>query len=381
MKELKIASSKEEFERLLELRDINMERALKNTNENLVYENLLKTNYDRDFSWERQYVFGYRIFDFYSPKFKVAVEVDGVEHNKEYDNYRDEYLFRVHGIVVVRCRNKNLKDIAAINKFLSHVGKFVYGKRNKFFKDVLGRCSSMQDRELLSEALPYDENHSLMGQYLRSKGFYSEHQSFSLKTNDYWRKLVKQYKEKEIGTGVSDKLHFRDQLKSMGLPFHFIKGDFLFSEDAAEVMNYRKYRLINENTIVLNKDFSFSVRGVQGEGLDKFLQLMGAKNVNKLVVRKTNKFVEFGTKDEKKVVLGEITLSEYMDIRCGKASKALTLKECKLFQIAYTSGWFEKNTNKTVPKQKALDMLKVISECLKVNISYRKRIKKFLSEN
>lgn len=60
--------------------------------------------------WTRQAQWGYRLFDFWSAKLGVAVEVDGSEHKKEYDAYRDEYNYRRSGIIVLRVRNMNEED-------------------------------------------------------------------------------------------------------------------------------------------------------------------------------------------------------------------------------------------------------------------------------
>lgn len=56
-------------------------------------------------TWKPQAMWGYRIFDFWCHRLGTAVEVDGKEHIKDYDKYRDEYNFRRSGIVVLRVRN------------------------------------------------------------------------------------------------------------------------------------------------------------------------------------------------------------------------------------------------------------------------------------
>jgi len=56
----------------------------------------------------RQYSFGPYILDFYCPEKKLAVELDGGQHNlpdgKDYDAARTDYL-NAHGIEVVRFWN------------------------------------------------------------------------------------------------------------------------------------------------------------------------------------------------------------------------------------------------------------------------------------
>ena len=59
----------------------------------------------------RQYSIGPYIFDFYSPTVKLAVELDGGQHNqcqnKGYDAVRSEYL-KVQGIEVIRFWNNDV---------------------------------------------------------------------------------------------------------------------------------------------------------------------------------------------------------------------------------------------------------------------------------
>lgn len=62
--------------------------------------------------WTHQKSWGYRIFDFCNMVIGCAIEVDGPEHDKEYDQYRDEYNFRRSSIIVIRARNYNDDDAA-----------------------------------------------------------------------------------------------------------------------------------------------------------------------------------------------------------------------------------------------------------------------------
>jgi ATP-dependent helicase HrpA len=58
------------------------------------------------------------ILDFYSPKHKLAIELDGVHHtkdeNQQYDEHRSDYLI-THGIKVIRFWNnevmKNMEGV------------------------------------------------------------------------------------------------------------------------------------------------------------------------------------------------------------------------------------------------------------------------------
>jgi len=71
----------------------------------------------------RQYSIGPYILDFYCPNMKLAVELDGGQHNqcegKEYDADRSEYL-KAQGIEVMRFWNNDvLHDMESV---LSELG-------------------------------------------------------------------------------------------------------------------------------------------------------------------------------------------------------------------------------------------------------------------
>ena len=63
----------------------------------------------------RQYSFGPYILDFYCPALKLAVELDGGQHNlpgsREYDSARSEYL-NAHGVEVLRFWNHDVLNHA-----------------------------------------------------------------------------------------------------------------------------------------------------------------------------------------------------------------------------------------------------------------------------
>lgn len=84
----------------------NLQRAESNPNENWMANKLRNAG----LTFSRQIIWGYRLFDFWNHKLRVAIEVDGAEHDAAYDNYRDEYNFRRSGIVVLRVRNRNEAD-------------------------------------------------------------------------------------------------------------------------------------------------------------------------------------------------------------------------------------------------------------------------------
>src|SRR5262249_18630847 len=55
--------------------------------------------------WKRQAIWGRRIFDFWSHALGIAIEVDGPEHRKKIDEYRDAYNLHRSGIIIIRVKN------------------------------------------------------------------------------------------------------------------------------------------------------------------------------------------------------------------------------------------------------------------------------------
>jgi very-short-patch-repair endonuclease len=84
----------------------NIAASKNNPNELWMYEKLKSTPY----KWKRQRQWGYRLFDFFCAELGVAVEVDGPEHDPDYDAVRDHYNLTKSGIVVLRVRNRNEDD-------------------------------------------------------------------------------------------------------------------------------------------------------------------------------------------------------------------------------------------------------------------------------
>jgi very-short-patch-repair endonuclease len=72
----------------------------------------------------RQYSIGPDILDFYCPTLKLAVELDGGQHNecenREYDDARSEYL-RAQDIEVMRFWNHDI--LTNINSILSKLAE------------------------------------------------------------------------------------------------------------------------------------------------------------------------------------------------------------------------------------------------------------------
>jgi len=106
-KPLKWAATREQSQYIVGRKKENIERSYRNQNENWFHaELLLNTKY----KFNRQAIWGYRIYDFWCACLGIAVEVDGPEHNEAYDSYRDNYNYRRSGIIVLHVRNKNDDD-------------------------------------------------------------------------------------------------------------------------------------------------------------------------------------------------------------------------------------------------------------------------------
>lgn len=113
-------TTKDESDYLRVRQEQNKGRAETNPNENWANAHLESLG----IKWTRQALWGYRIFDFWSAEFGIAVEIDGLEHNKDYDASRDTYNYDVSGVVVLRVRNMNTEDIAAALYQISHSCKW-----------------------------------------------------------------------------------------------------------------------------------------------------------------------------------------------------------------------------------------------------------------
>ena len=75
--------------------------------------------------FQRQRVIGNYIVDFFCPKLKLIIEIDGYHHfyeeNKEYDNKRTEYLEKL-GFYVLRFENTEVnKDFENVKYIINNV--------------------------------------------------------------------------------------------------------------------------------------------------------------------------------------------------------------------------------------------------------------------
>lgn len=78
----------------------------------------------------RQAQWGYRLFDFWNHHKGIAVEIDGVEHNRKIDIFKDKVDYEVSGIIVFRVNNFNEEEM---NNAIEGIGKSVcWNDRRKY---------------------------------------------------------------------------------------------------------------------------------------------------------------------------------------------------------------------------------------------------------
>ena len=97
--------------------------------------------------WNRQTIWGCRLFDFWCHKLGIAVEIDGMTHNKVYDAIRDEYNFYRSGIIVLRVPNY---DELAMQKALETIAKAdSWEVRKVKMRDEFGLQEGQNFRDIL----------------------------------------------------------------------------------------------------------------------------------------------------------------------------------------------------------------------------------------
>ncbi len=84
-----------------------------------------------DVRFLRQYSVNYFVIDFYAPKIKLAIEVDGSSHigKEDYDKARQEYI-EDFGIEVIRFTNENVTR--NINKVVAQIEEVVKSRLDSF---------------------------------------------------------------------------------------------------------------------------------------------------------------------------------------------------------------------------------------------------------
>lgn len=153
MKQLRWPVTSEDASYLAEIQRKNQTKCKFNSNENWAESYLTSTGY----KWSRQALWGYRLYDFWSHELGCAVEIDGPEHDKDYDSYRDEYNFRRSGIVVLRVRNLNEMDMENALRLIKLVGSW---KDRRAALNIQG--NKKQKRALSSQAF----EHSMLQEHL-----------------------------------------------------------------------------------------------------------------------------------------------------------------------------------------------------------------------
>ncbi len=88
-----------------------------------------------DVRFLRQYSVNYFVIDFYAPKIKLAIEVDGSSHigKEDYDKSRQDYI-EDFGIRVIRFTNENV--IGNINKVIAQIVEVVKSRLDNFNVDL-----------------------------------------------------------------------------------------------------------------------------------------------------------------------------------------------------------------------------------------------------
>lgn len=99
--------TKEEAEYMRYMQRLN--RARRSEAEEWMAAKLASTKH----KWNRQTIWGYRLFDFWCHALGIAVEVDGPEHVRAYDEARDKYNWCRSALLVLRV--PNFDEVAAAN--------------------------------------------------------------------------------------------------------------------------------------------------------------------------------------------------------------------------------------------------------------------------
>lgn len=95
--------------------ELHRQQAMKNrTKSELFVENQLLVNFKKD-DYKVEYIFKHRRFDFYFPRIRVALEVDGGYHNEFNQKYKDsvndkEFLIN-DSIRTIRIANNDVKAL------------------------------------------------------------------------------------------------------------------------------------------------------------------------------------------------------------------------------------------------------------------------------
>ena len=95
-----------------EQRDVRRNLRLNATPAEAALWRILKGNQIEGLRWRRQFSVGPYILDFYCPRLRLCIELDGEQHytveGVDHDDNRTEWLWREKGIRVVRIENKDV---------------------------------------------------------------------------------------------------------------------------------------------------------------------------------------------------------------------------------------------------------------------------------
>ncbi|OGY50816.1 MAG: hypothetical protein A3J65_02555 [Candidatus Buchananbacteria bacterium RIFCSPHIGHO2_02_FULL_45_11b] len=112
--------------------DIRRKLRLNSTKSEIILWQQLRNKRFLNLKFKRQYGIDNYIVDFYCPKFKLAIEIDGGYHlekeTKEYDQARQEYLEDI-SIVFLRFTNKQI--INELKIVLKTIAGYITDKTNK----------------------------------------------------------------------------------------------------------------------------------------------------------------------------------------------------------------------------------------------------------
>lgn len=104
--------------------------------ERILWEYLRRDNLGIRF--HRQYGIGNYIADFYCPKLRIVIEVDGsnhyTEHGKEYDKVRDDYM-DILQLCILRFSNREItNDIDDVIEAIERAIQKQYSKKKNWYK-------------------------------------------------------------------------------------------------------------------------------------------------------------------------------------------------------------------------------------------------------
>ena len=111
-----------------EQRDVRRNLRLNATPSEAALWRILKGNQIEGLRWRRQFSVGPYIGDFYCPRLRLCIELDGEQHytveGVDHDDNRTEWLWREKGIRVVRIENKDVFiQYERITEYIRNIAK------------------------------------------------------------------------------------------------------------------------------------------------------------------------------------------------------------------------------------------------------------------